>query len=120
MGVFMDNQNFNSMSTRSNGFITASFALGIIGIATGCCVYTSIICGALAIMFALLSKGGMPAMPSKAKIGLTLGIVSILLGVIVFIAMLVIAISSFGSFENFWYEYSDILNELDTALPYTL
>ena len=43
---------------RSNGFATAALVLGIVGIATGCCVYTGIICGALAIIFALLSRGG--------------------------------------------------------------
>ena len=116
----MDYQNFNYIDKRSSNFATASFIMGVIGIATGCCIYTGIICGALAIMFALLSKGGEHTIHPRGKLGLTLGIVRIALGILIFVIMLAVTISSFGSFESFWYEYKDILNELDTAYPYTL
>lgn len=116
----MDYQNFNYIDKRSSGFTTASFVLSIIGIATGCCVYTGIICGALAIMFALLSKGGETTMNTKAKIGLGLGIISIIFGILIFIGGLAIVIYQYGSFDAYMNEYMDILNNLDSSYPYTL
>ena len=105
----MDYQNFTYIDKRSNGFSLASLVVAIIGLATGCCVYTGIICGALAIMFALLSKGGELTMDGKAKAGLTIGIISIVFSIFVLIVTLALTISSFGSFENFLYEYNNIL-----------
>lgn len=106
----MDYQNFNYIDKRSNRFATASFVLGIIGIATGCCVYTSIICGALAVMFAFLSRGGEMTMNTKAKISVILGIVSIILGILIFVSALAIVISQYGSFDAYLNEYNEILN----------
>ena len=44
----------------------AALVLSIIAIASCSCIYVSIICGSLAMIFALLSKGGATSMSSMA------------------------------------------------------
>lgn len=105
---------------RSNGFATASFVLGIIGIATGCCVYTGIICGALAIIFAILSRGGEMTMSHKAKIGLILGIVGIVFGIIMFVIAIATVILQYGGFENYMNEIENLMNMDPSTYPYSL
>ena len=41
---------------RSQGMAIAAIVMGIISIATSCCIYAAIVTGALAIIFALLSS----------------------------------------------------------------
>jgi hypothetical protein len=97
---------------RSNNFATASMILGIAGLATGCCVYTSIICGALAVIFALLSRGGERTMSSRAKAGLGLGIAGIVCGILMIVAAFVVVIVQYGSFENYMNHYMELYEQL--------
>lgn len=95
---------------RSNGFTTASLVLGIVGIATGCCVYTGIICGALAVIFALLSRGGEKTMSAKAKAGLALGIVGIVSGILMLVAAFAVILTEFGSFDAYMEYYYELMS----------
>ena len=52
---------------RSQSFATARFVLGLIAALTPYFVFTSLICGPLAIIFGLLSKGGEMTMDTKGK-----------------------------------------------------
>ena len=63
----------------------AALLLGVIGAATFCLVYPALICGSLAIVFALLSRGGERTLTSRAKIALILG--AIALGIVLAIIM---------------------------------
>lgn len=95
---------------RSTGFATASIVMGIIAIATCCCIYTSIVCGALAIIFALLSRGGEMTMDGKAKVGLALGIVGFIVAIIVLIVAVIYCIYYFGGMDgliNYVNQYSE-------------
>ena len=83
----------------------ASLVLGIISISTCTCLYTGIICGALAVMFALLSRGGQLRLSPRANIGLWLGIVAT--GAL-YIFAYVFAISQYGSLENLLRAYCDM------------
>lgn len=85
---------------RSQKMERTALILGIIAIATPCLVYPSLICGALGIMFALLSRGGEQKLENRAKIGLTLS--SIGLGVVIFmlVCTLVFAHLYYGGIEN--------------------
>lgn len=65
---------------RSARMERMALLLGIIAIATPCLVYTSLICGSLSIVFALLSRGGELTLAPRAKTGLILG--SIRLGIV--------------------------------------
>ena len=53
---------------RSQSFATAGFVLGLIAALTPYFVFTSLICGPLAIIFGLLSKGGEMTMDTKGKV----------------------------------------------------
>ncbi len=106
-----DNQNYYQPPVpdrRSHAMETASLVLGTISIAASCCIYISIICGALAILFALLSRGGEYTMDTKAKIGLALGIAGILATLLLFAFSYISAISAYGSLEGILRAYCDM------------
>ena len=85
---------------RSPALATASIVMGIIALATSCCIYSAIVTGALSIIFALLSRGGEMTLDSKGKIGLTLGIIGLVLTIIVYAIMFAYMIHYYGSFDN--------------------
>ena len=58
------NPNNNFYNKRSRNMEVAALVLSIIAIASCSCIYVSIICGSLAMIFALLSKGGATSMSS--------------------------------------------------------
>lgn len=120
----MDNSNYSPyQNKRSNSMATAALILGIIGIAIGCCVYTGIICGALAIIFALLSRGGEMTMDSKAKAGVVLGIIAIVISILLLVGALAMLIAQFGSIDNYMDYYYDLYDLYDmdmSSYPYSL
>lgn len=91
-----------------NYFETAAWVLGIAGLVSCLSFYGAYICGALAIMFALLSRGGQITMTNKARRGLLLGATAIILTTIIFIVTFYIAIEMFGSLEGIVREYCEI------------
>ena len=87
---------------RSQSFATAGFVLGLIAALTPYFVFTSLICGPLAIIFGLLYKGGEMTMDTKGKVAVILGIIGLVLTVlIILVAFRVVIIDEFGGFENF-------------------
>lgn len=108
------------MYKRSPKMETAALALGIISLTTCSCLYVSIVCGALAILFALLSRGGENTMSSHAKLGLILGIAGLVATAIMYGFALFYAITEFGSLEGFLQysydlyglDYDELLNQL--------
>ena len=81
-GLFMDHQFYRPMPDRhSKHMENLSLIMGIIALSTFCLVYPALICGALGIVFALLSRGGETTFSGRAKLGLTLS--SVALGIIV-------------------------------------
>ncbi len=87
-------------SRRSEKMELASFVLGIIAIATSCLVYTTLICGSLAIVFALLSRGGETTMGPRAKAGLTMGCVGLVIIGLMMLYTVVIANLYYGGLEE--------------------
>ena len=73
--------------SEPNGMATAALVLGIISVITICCCCLGLPLGALAVLFAILSKGSSAAMLGRAKTGFGLGlaacIITALLGVFV-------------------------------------
>ena len=87
---------------RSQSFATAGFVLGLIAALTPYFVFTSLICGPLAIIFGLLSKGGEMTMDTKGKVAVILGIIGLVLTVLIMlVASRVVILDEFGGFENF-------------------
>ena len=87
---------------------TAAMILGIVSLTTCSCLYISIVCGALAIILALLSKGGENTMGSRAKIGLGLGIAGLVLTILLYALAFAVAIETYGSLEGILRAYCDM------------
>lgn len=85
---------------RSRAMETASLILGAISIATSCCIYAALFCGALSIMFALLSRGGEMKLSQRAKIGLILGIAGIGTTILLYAYSFIVLLGQYGSLEN--------------------
>ncbi len=93
---------------KVNMFEAASIVCAIGAIVSCTCFYGAYILGALAILFALLSRGGQMKMSSKAKFGLILGIIAIVFTTVVTIGSYFIAIEEYGSIENALREYCNM------------
>ena len=91
-----------------NFFETASWILAIAAVLSCTCFYGSYILGALAIVFALLSRGGQMKMSPRAKLGLILGIFAIILTTVVTVGAVYIAMEEYGSIENLLREYCNM------------
>lgn len=95
---------------RSAGFATASLVLGILSLVTCCCIYSALPFGALAIIFALLSRGGEMTLDSRGMAGLGLGIAGLVLTIVIFIIMFIYTVSFYGGFDEFM-QYTNELAE---------
>ena len=95
-------------SNRSEGMEVAALVLGTISLTSCSCLYTGIICGALAIMFAFLSRGGQLSLSSRAKTGLWLGVAGICVTAALYVFAYVFAISQYGSLEALLRAYCDM------------
>ncbi len=93
-------------------FATASQILGIIGVATFYFGITPLICGSLAVIFALLSRDEHQIMSKKAKTGLILGVIGLIIGCIIFIAAITIIYNRFGSFSSYYMQFYNNYNTL--------
>lgn len=94
------NQNPQENMRRSKRMETTSLILGVISIATICLVYPTLICGSLAIVFALLSRGGERTLTARAQIGLVLGSIGLGIILLMIIYTFVIAEAYYGGFFN--------------------
>lgn len=70
---YQPNPNQPYRSRRSARMEAASLILGSIALLSCTCLYLAVPCGALAVIFATLSRGGMMSYTSKAQIGMILG-----------------------------------------------
>ena len=93
---------------KLNLFEAASMILAIGALISSLFIYGAYLMGALAILFALLSRGDQMKMSSKAKFGLIVGIISIVLSTVLTIGSIYIAIEEFGSIENALREYCNM------------
>lgn len=86
---------------RSQTMESAAMILSVLSVAMSSCIYISLICGALAMMFALLSKGGELTMSSRARIGFWLGAIGIGLTIVLYVSAVMSILDQFGSLENY-------------------
>lgn len=108
-------QNIDRMKTpdqnkRSDSMALASLILGIIAIVTSGCIYLAIVCGALGIILALLSRGGEMTFTSKGITGLTLSSIGLILTLLIYTAAFIIVINQFGGIDAFMQEYMKLYN----------
>lgn len=103
----MDFQNYSNIQNNPNQFNNrrntameaAAFILSIISVSTCTCIYVSIVCGALAIIFAILSKGGANSMSSRACLALGIGVVGIVLTFILYGISIATLYLQYGSID---------------------
>ena len=79
---------------------TAAMILGIVSLTTCSCLYISIVCGALAIIFASLSRGGGMTYGARAQLGLILGIIGLSATIILYGLSFAVALQQYGSIEG--------------------
>lgn len=94
---------------RSRPMTTAAVILSTISISTVCCIYLSLICGVLGIIFALLSKGGELTMSQNAKTALWISIFAIVLTISLVAVSFLTVIIQYGSVEAFWKAYMEMV-----------
>ncbi len=102
---------------RSDGLATAALVLGIAGLLCSITIILPLICGSLAIILAILSKGGELTTAGKGKAGMILGIISACIGA--FILLLAIATTSSTSFiDEFEREYKRQMDQYYNGYDY--
>lgn len=93
---------------KRNGFERAAIILAVGALFSCTLIYGAYILGALAILFALLSRGAQMKLSTNAKIALILGIFAIVLSTVLTIAGFYFAIEMYGSIENALREYCEM------------
>lgn len=97
------------MYRRGNAMETAAIVLGTSSVIMCNCLYVAIPFGGLAILFALLSRGGRMSMTARARNGLILGIVGIIVTIAFYVYAFYIAIQDAGSLENLLRETCEMM-----------
>lgn len=98
--------NYQNVIKSKKTFEIAALVLSIISIAGCLCFYISLPASALAIIFALLSRGGDEQMSSMALVAFLLGIFGLVLSLSIIIVSLVYFFVNFDSIEEFLMFYS--------------
>ncbi len=86
----------------------ASMILGIISIVASGCIYLSIVCGSLAIILSLLSRGGRMDFCTQAKAGLISGIVGLILTLIIYTIAFTFIMQQYGGIDGLMQEYMEL------------
>lgn len=102
---------------RSEEMAIAALVLGIVGLVCSVTIVIPLICGGLAIILAILSKGGEMTTTGKGKAGMILGIISSCIGVFVFL-FAIATTSSDSLMDEFKREYQRQLNEYYNGYDY--
>ncbi len=95
---------------------TMATILSVIAIVTTCCIYSSLGCGALSIILALLARGQQKKLTPQGKLTIMTAIAAIVISVSATILMVSMTIQEFGGAESFLKEYSNIMESM-TGLP---
>ena len=117
---FQSDDNYNGQYRPpvrpQDAMLTASIVLSVIAIATTCCIYSSIVCGSLSIILALLSRGQQKNLTPQAQLAVMTATMAIVIAVLATVMMFVMTIREYGSLENFIKAYSDIMESM-TGMP---
>ena len=92
-----------------NSFETAALVLGVIAALSFISFYGAIVCGAAAVIMASISRGKKMEYGSRAKIGMILGIASIILAVLLYAFAFYILLQEYGSIEGILREACDMM-----------
>ena len=93
---------------NTNNFEIAALVLSILSVTCCFCFYLSLPFGSLAIIFAILSKGGNTHMSGLAKAGFIVGIIGLFLSLLLIVYSIVYFFLNFQSMEEFLQYYSNL------------
>lgn len=117
---FQSDDNYNGQYRPpvrpQDAMLTASIVLSVIAIATTCCIYSSIVCGSLSIILALLARGQKKQLTPQGKLAVMTSTIAIVIAFLATAMMFVMTIREYGSLENFIKAYSDIMESM-TGMP---
>lgn len=97
------------MNKKINIFEMAAWAFAVAALFSSMFFYISYICGALAIVFALLSRGAQMKFSKKSRGALFLGIFALVFTTVITVSAVYITIQEYGSIENVLREYCNML-----------
>ena len=104
---------------RSEKMELASLVLGTAACTTSCLIYPSLVCGSLAIMFALLSRGREMTLTPRAKTGLVLGIAGLAIFAFLLIYLFFAANIYYGGLEEMLRETCNMMGyDYDTLFSF--
>ncbi|MDD7643346.1 MAG: hypothetical protein PUK75_12915 [bacterium] len=113
---FQSDDQFNSQYRPpvrpQDAMLSAAIVLSVIAIATTCCIYSSIVCGSLSIILALLSRGDKKQLTPQGKLAVATSAMAIVISVFATVIMFAITIREYGSLENFIKAYSDLMESM--------
>lgn len=105
----------NSRKSQTNPYEKLAFLFGIISILMCSIIYISFVTGSMAILFAILSKGGNIKFSKKAGLGFIFGILGLVLTIILYTIAFKIALAEYGSFEGILREACEMIGyDFDT------
>lgn len=104
--------NTSYIDKRSASMAIASMVIGIAGMVMSCCIYPAIIFGSLALLLAILSRGGKMTFSNYAKAGIILGILAIVCGILFLTISLITIYVEFGGFEGYMQYIEEMLEEM--------
>lgn len=117
---FQSDDNFSRQyrppAQPQDAMTTAVIVLSVIAVATTCCIYASLVCGTLAIILALLSRGDKKKLTPQGKLAVMTASAAIAISVIATVIMFAVTIREYGSLENFMKAYSDLVESM-TGMP---
>lgn len=121
----MDTEYEYPQARSRNPMATAAIVLGIISLMSFLFFYSSVPCGALAVLCALLSRGQSP-MPGRSKAGLACGICGLSMSLIltVFSVWTMLTNTQMRSYLEYYMQYYlgdssfDLDRELESAFPF--
>lgn len=90
----------NGLYQKPNYMETSALVLGVFSIVSCSCCYLSLPFGALAIVLALLSRGGQMKMGNKAKLSIVLGIAGLIITIAFYTISFYLALEMYGGWEG--------------------
>ena len=117
---FQSDDNYNGQYRPpvrpQDAMLTASIVLSVIAMITTCCIYSSIVCGSLSIILALLSRGQQKKLTPQGKLAVMTSTAAIIISILATVILFAMTIREYGSVDNFLKAYSDIVESM-TGMP---
>ena len=99
----------NVKNPQTNPYERFASLLGIISILMCSIIYVSFVAGSMAILFAILSKGGTIKFSKKARLGFIFGILGLVLTIVFYTIAFKIALEQYGSLEGILREACEMM-----------